>query len=51
MAVILLVPETKMADVGELISFGNLLVRKYIYIDIYTYMCVCVCVCVYKICC
>ena len=28
MAVIPLVPETKMADVGKLISLGNLLVRK-----------------------
>ena len=28
MAVIPLVPETKMVDVGKLISFGNLLVRK-----------------------
>ena len=28
MAVMPLVPETKMADVGKLISLGNLLVRK-----------------------
>ena len=28
MAVMPLVPETNMADVGKLISFGNLLVRK-----------------------
>ena len=28
MAVIPLVPETKMVDVGKLISLGNLLVRK-----------------------
>ena len=36
MAVMPLVPETKMADVGKLISLGNLLVRKVTWLVITT---------------
>ena len=36
MAVMSLVPETKMADVGKLISLGNLLVRKFTWLVLTT---------------
>ena len=36
MAVMPLVPETKMADVGKLISFGNMLVRKVMWLVLTT---------------